>query len=74
MTGWVDDIGKDIMDSPYITFSTNQQYDLRGVQFYFKKSEGAKLADVRKGQQVTIQGKVDGLMMNVFVKNSVFID
>lgn len=74
ITARVEDIGKDIMDSPYITFSDNQQFSTRGVQCYFKKSEAAKLADVRKGQQVTIQGKVDGLLMNVFVKDSIFVN
>ena len=57
-----------------VTFSDNQQFSMRGAQCYFKESEIAKLAEIRKGRRITIQGEVDGLMMNVFVKNSVFID
>ena len=74
ITARIEDIGKDLMDSPFITFSDGQQFSMRGVQCYFKKSEAAKLGALAKGQQVTIQGKVKGLMMNVLIEDSIFID
>jgi hypothetical protein len=72
MTAKIKDIGKDILGDPYITFSDGEEYSFRSVQCFFKKSEQAKIGTLRKGQTVTIDGTVDGLMMNVLLKDCVF--
>jgi hypothetical protein len=74
ITAKIKDIGKDILGNPYITFSDGEEYSFRSVQCYFKKSEQAKIGTLRKEQTVTIDGTVDGLMMNVLLKDCVFKD
>jgi RNA polymerase subunit RPABC4/transcription elongation factor Spt4 len=71
ISGKVGDIGKDILDQPYITFARGE-WDMVHVQVYFKKNEQAKMAELDKGQQITIVGRCDGKSMNVIIKDSVF--
>jgi hypothetical protein len=72
LTGTVDDIGKDLFDKPYISFKSNENYFM-GVQVFFKGSEGNKVADIDKGQRVTVVGKCDGkLITDVQIKDAVF--
>lgn len=68
ITGRVDSVGKDLVNSMYVTLKHPDQWAIRNVQFFFDKSHADELASLSKGQQVTIQGTVDGLMMNVLVK------
>lgn len=74
LSGRIEDIGKDILDKPYLTFASDEQFEFRSVQCYFTKKEEDKLADLRKGQNVVVQGTVDGLMMNVLMKNCWFVE
>jgi hypothetical protein len=74
ITAKIKDIGKDILGNPYITFSDGEEYSFRSVQCFFKKSEQAKIGTLRREQPVTIDGTVDGLMMNVLLKDCVFKD
>jgi hypothetical protein len=74
ITAKIENIGKDIIDEPYITFSDGKQYSFRGIQCYFSKNEQSKIGSLKKGQTVTVQGICDGLMMNVGLKNCVFVD
>ncbi len=68
--GSVDDIKKDILDELYITLSSG--HVLRSVQCYFDKAQTGTLAGLKKGARVTVVGRVDGLMMNVLVKDCRF--
>ncbi len=67
VTGIVGNIGKDILDNPYILLTDGQEYSLTGVQCSFSQSDNSQLATVSKGQQITLRGTVSGLMMNVEV-------
>ena len=67
VTGIVGNIGKDILDNPYVLLTDGQQYSLTGVQCSFSPSDNSQLATVSKGQQITLSGTVSGLMMNVEV-------
>ena len=67
VTGIVGNIGKDILDNPYILLTDGQEYSLTGVQCSFSQSDNSQLATVSKGQQITLRGNVSGLMMNVEV-------
>jgi RNA polymerase subunit RPABC4/transcription elongation factor Spt4 len=71
ITGIINDIGTDVLDEPYITFA-GDEYGFTGIQIYFNKAERGKIADVSKGRTVTIVGKCDGKLINVFIRNSVF--
>jgi len=54
LTGTVKDIGKDIMDDPYVTFVVGGQFEIVGVQAFFTDQEESKLSSLKKGQKVTI--------------------
>lgn len=68
ITGAIDDIKKDITDTPYVALTTDDV--IRRVQCMFSKNESSVLAELKKGQQITIIGKCDGLMMNVIIRES----
>lgn len=61
VSGVIEDIGKDILDKPYIVMSKSDA--LRGVQCSFEDAN--VVAGFQKGQKVTIKGTCNGLMMNV---------
>jgi hypothetical protein len=70
LTGQIKDIGIDILGDPHITFSG---VNFRDVQcFFIDDEEAGKIANLRKGQTVTVQGTVNGLMVNVLLKKCVF--
>lgn len=69
LTGQVDDVGKDIMDNIYITFIMPSEWEIRNVQCFFDDKHASELADLEKGDEVVVQGRVDGLMMNVILKD-----
>ena len=68
--GTVRDIKKDIMDDIYVVLEGDQMF--RDVQCFFDDKNTA--SQLQKGMRVTFQGKCDGLMMNVLMKNCVLVD
>jgi tRNA_anti-like len=69
ISGTVDSVGKDIFGSAYVTI--NGEHPLRKVQCFLKNGdEKAKAAKLQPGQQIIVIGVVDGLMMNVLIRNS----
>lgn len=69
VSGIVGDIKKDITNSLYVTIGTGEQFQLPVVQAFFDNAKSSQLAELQKGQQVTVVCRVNGLMMNVLVKN-----
>lgn len=69
VTGEIDTVGKDILDTPYVSLRAGEEFSLRGVQCFFSKADIGELARLSKGQKVTIQGTCKGLMMNVLIEN-----
>lgn len=68
ITGIIDDIGKDILDDPYVTFEGTQT-SFFGVQCMFGRGNEGSLVSLSKGQELTVTGKVSGeLIGNVLVK------
>lgn len=70
INGVIEDIGLDIMDKSYIVLSSGKEMSITGVQCYFHNKDA--VAKLSKGQIVTVQGKVEGKMGNVLVKQCVF--
>ena len=68
--GTVRDIKKDILDDIYVILEGDQMF--RDVQCFFDDKNTA--SQLQKGMRVTFQGKCDGLMINVLMKNCVFVD
>lgn len=71
VSGTVDNIGKDILNSPYISLKTG---DIIGsVQCMLDDSAVAEASAMAEGTKVTMQGRVSGLMGNVIVKECVLV-
>ena len=68
VSGSIESIGKDLMDTMYVSFGGGGKFELRRVQCFFDDSETDKLAKLSKGQWITIKGRCDGLMGNVLLK------
>lgn len=72
VTGEITDIGE-AFGSTYIILSSEVDFSLTDAQCYFKdKDEIDKIADLSKGDTVTIIGKVDGKSLNIGIKKCVF--
>lgn len=63
ISGTVDTIGKDILDEAYITFEANDPYAYDEVQCMFKMANEGELATVSKGQPITVQGTMSGVVI-----------
>jgi hypothetical protein len=72
VSGTIDSIGKDILDTPYVTLK-GREFSIFGVQCMFDKSQEDKLAKLVKDQSITITGKVSGeLIGNIILRNCNF--
>jgi hypothetical protein len=72
VTGTVKNIGVDAMDRPYVSLDTGDL--IAAVQCFFDRDNErqiVKLSQLRKGQRVTIRGRGDGKLVNVFLKGCV---
>tara|TARA_A100001035_G_scaffold154461_1_gene121917 strand:- start:72 stop:509 length:438 start_codon:yes stop_codon:yes gene_type:complete len=71
VSGTVQSIGKDIMDTAYLVIGGSGFLD--GVQCMLPRGQEGLVARVSKGQYVTLKGKVSGQIMgNVIVNNCSF--
>lgn len=72
ISGTVDSIGKDVMKNTYIMLVGEGVIEgLNGIQCFFPDKASGDIAKINKGDNVTIQGKCDGLMLgiNLGIKN-----
>ena len=69
VSGKIDAIGKDLMNKAYITLKSSDP--VRAVQCFI--DDVNVVAELQKGQKVTIKGTCDGLMMNVIMKDCVVV-
>jgi hypothetical protein len=58
VTGFINTIGKDILDTPYVTFEVGDV--LGNVQCMFNKKDESQLSKLRKGQKITVRGRCKG--------------
>ncbi|HEY6242711.1 MAG TPA: hypothetical protein VIX17_02120 [Pyrinomonadaceae bacterium] len=63
VSGTIQNIGKDILDSAYIVVGGEGFLD--GIQCSFTKGEEGSVARLSKGQRVSVKGEVSGKMGNV---------
>lgn len=69
VSGTVSSIKKDILDSLYVTIGTGKQFEIPEIQAFFDDSMNSRLGELQKGQRLTVTCRVEGLMMNVLLKN-----
>ncbi|OJT19127.1 hypothetical protein BO221_37130 [Archangium sp. Cb G35] len=72
--GYVRDVKRDILGKIFVTVGTGQQLEIPVVQCSFSEAHAQKAASLSQGTPVGIRGRVEGLMMNVVVKDCVFVD
>lgn len=71
VSGTVDNIGKDILDKPYISLKTD---DIIGsVQCMLEDSAVTEASALAEGTKVTMQGRVSGLLGNVIARECVLV-
>lgn len=68
VSGTVEDIGKDITDTIYVTLAAGDEYSMSSIQCFFADSHTEAAANLSKGDRVTIKGMGDGLMGNVLIR------
>ena len=69
VTGVVGEIKKDITNSLYVTIGTGADFEIPVIQAFFDDTKNNQLANLHKGQNITVTCRVDGLMMNVLAKD-----
>ncbi len=69
VTGLVGDVKKDITGGIYVTVGTGGMLEIPVVQCSIAEGEAPAASALSKGQQVTVRGRVSGLMMNVQVSD-----
>jgi len=72
VSGAVDNIGKDILDAPYVSMNCGGQC-FGSVQCMLKAGEDTKALSLKQGDAVTFRGRVDGYLMNVLIRECVFV-
>lgn len=65
VSGRIHNIGKDVMSQAYIIIGGSGFLD--GVQCTFTQSQESAIANLSKGQEVTVKGEVAGKMGNVVI-------
>lgn len=71
ITGKVNSIQK-MMGSSFVTLGSGKEFEIQSVQAFFDESYEGKLAQLQKGQSLTIQCTVDGKGMGVSAKECSF--
>jgi hypothetical protein len=71
-TGIVGEVKKDILGSVFVTVGTGADFEIPTVQCFVASDQIQNVSRYSGGNRVTISGRVDGLMMNVIVKDCRF--
>ena len=74
ITGKVDDIKKDLLDNLYVTLRRQKDFEICQPQCFFEDEYEDQLANLNKGQTVTIIGRVDGLLGTVSIKEAQLVN
>jgi hypothetical protein len=68
ISGRVDDIGKDITDTIYVTLDGGGEYGIFSVQCFFADTHSGDAAKLSKGDAITVKGLCNGMIGNVSVR------
>jgi len=71
ITGTVDSVGE-MLGQTFVVLSSGKDFSIVNVQCFFDdKAEIDKIAELNKGDTVTIMGNIDGMSMNVGVNGCI---
>ena len=68
VTGVINSIDKDILDTPYVALS-GDQYGINNVQCMFPKDRASDLVSFKKDSRATVEGIFSSNLMNVLLKD-----
>ncbi|MFL5348520.1 MAG: OB-fold protein [Hyalangium sp.] len=69
VTGYVQDVKKDLLNLPYVTIGSGPALEIPKVQCFLTSEHAQKATGLSKGMLATVRGRVDGLMGNVLVRD-----
>ncbi len=69
--GVIGEVKKDILGTLYVTVGTTKELEIPQVQALFEDSANGQLAQLKKGAQITVVCRVNGLMMNVLAEKCI---
>jgi hypothetical protein len=72
VSGTVDSIAKDILDTMYVTLDSGQEFGITSVQCFFDESAASSLSQLSKGLTITVVCHCDGKFGNVLLKSCGF--
>lgn len=72
VSGSISNIGKDILDNPYITLGTGEL--IGEIQCMLTGDSVERAKTLQDGQSVVVQGKNSGIVANVVLRNCEIID
>ncbi|EKD94436.1 MAG: hypothetical protein ACD_26C00051G0001 [uncultured bacterium] len=71
ITGTIKEIGT-ILSQTFIVLSSGKEFSITDIQCFFDdQAQIDKIAELSKGNQITVQCKVDGKSLNVGVRNCI---
>ncbi len=70
MSGTIENIGKDILGTMYVSLKTDNV--IFSVQCMFDDEHTSEVANASQGQQVTIKGRCDGKFGNIVLRDCSF--
>lgn len=73
VTGTVHSIGKDIVNTIYVTLEGGGRFEIMSVQCYFSDKHKSEAAQLSKGQTITVRGRCEGKFGNVHIKKCEFV-
>ncbi|WP_158620055.1 OB-fold protein [Corallococcus sicarius] len=69
-TGYVESLGRDMLDSIYVVLTSTRGSDPTSLQYNFGEAELQQVANVSRGKHITVRGRVAGLSLgSVIVSN-----
>lgn len=69
LTGIVGAVRRDLTGSIYLTLGTGAAFESPQAQCFFLESQAGDVTKVSASQKITVYGRVDGLLMNVLVRD-----
>lgn len=70
--GVVNDVKRDVLNTIYVTLGSGV-LEVIQVQCFFNEGQAKKAASLSRGTRVSVRGRVDGLLMNVLMKDCEFL-
>ncbi len=71
--GVVSTIKRDVLNSIYVTLGPSPGFEVPQVQCFFSEAQAKRAATLSQGSRVSVRGRVDGLLMNVLVRECEFL-